>query len=236
MHENRDALDFGWGGQLSEWLEGGAYRNFANWNIVLSVLDSSPVTGALDVGCGSGYVIERLAGKSTFSVGVDYSKEIIKFHQLHGKSNVVGGDITTLPFKNDSFQLTICHGLIEHFQDSVSVLRELYRVTASGGKSVITVPAKYSLFSLLVPLWFLTGGRYRHGWLEMVGKQYSRSSYARLLASAGWTVEKMGKYKACSLLDWARLPYNSKVAESIENFRILSSGLGIMLFAVCRKP
>lgn len=46
----------------------------------------------------------------------------------------------TLPFDDDSFDLVICHGTLEHLDDFYFAVNEMHRVLKNGGKLVLTLP------------------------------------------------------------------------------------------------
>lgn len=49
-------------------------------------------------------------------------------------------DITDIPVESGSFDVVLCTEVLEHVPDPVSTLRELVRVTAPGGKLLLTAP------------------------------------------------------------------------------------------------
>ncbi len=52
----------------------------------------------------------------------------------------VVGDVTALPFPNESFDLVICSHVLEHVQDDASALREFFRVLRPGGCALLPHP------------------------------------------------------------------------------------------------
>jgi SAM-dependent methyltransferase len=93
----------------------------------------------LDVGCGTGANLEMLSqfGKAE---GVDVSDDALEFCRQKGL-NAQKGLAETLPFSDETFDLTTALDVVEHLDDDVAGLREMYRVTKKGGYSLIFVPA-----------------------------------------------------------------------------------------------
>ena len=93
----------------------------------------------LDVGCGTGANLEML---SQFGVaeGVDVSDEALEFCRKKGLA-VRKGLAETLPFEDESFDMTTALDVVEHLDDDIAGLREMHRVTKCGGYSLIFVPA-----------------------------------------------------------------------------------------------
>ena len=59
---------------------------------------------------------------------------------LAAKGAMVKVDITDIPFADGSFDVIICSHVLEHVEDDRRAIRELYRVTAPGGRTVVLVP------------------------------------------------------------------------------------------------
>lgn len=93
----------------------------------------------LDVGCGTGANLEMLSQFGP-AEGVDVSDEALDFCRKKGLT-VQKGLAETLPYKDETFDLTTALDVIEHLDDDVAGLREMHRVTKSGGYSLFFVPA-----------------------------------------------------------------------------------------------
>lgn|SRR5574341_142886 len=103
-----------------------------------------------DVGCNAGTLIEMilLAGVKADCSGVDISEEAIRLARgndtLRGVTLKVGsGD--KLPFDGEAFDVVTVVEVLEHVQDKVQFLREVYRVLRPGGLCLVTTPNKESL-------------------------------------------------------------------------------------------
>ncbi|MBV9242642.1 MAG: class I SAM-dependent methyltransferase, partial [Acidobacteria bacterium] len=93
----------------------------------------------LDVGCGTGANIEMLSQYGE-AEGVDVSDDALEFCRRKGLK-AQKGLAETLPYEDDTFDITTALDVIEHLDDDVAGLKEMYRVTRSGGYSLIFVPA-----------------------------------------------------------------------------------------------
>ena len=94
----------------------------------------------LDVGCGTGANIEMLSQYGD-AEGVDVSDDALEFCRRKGLT-VQKGLAETLPYADESFDLTTALDVIEHLDDDVAGLKEMFRVTKSGGYSLFFVPAR----------------------------------------------------------------------------------------------
>ncbi len=94
----------------------------------------------LDVGCGSGAAFPYLA-KFGEVIGVDISDEALKFAGKRGK--VKKADISSLPFRDDSFDAVACLDVLYHawVKDNAKALLEIKRVLKRGGIFLLREPA-----------------------------------------------------------------------------------------------
>ena len=96
----------------------------------------------LDVGCGTGAILEQL-GNPGKNVGIDLAPEAISFCRERGLNNVRQGDICALPFADASFDAVICSSVLYHqwVGDVEGAVREMHRVLRPSGVLLINVPA-----------------------------------------------------------------------------------------------
>ncbi len=98
----------------------------------------------LDVGCGVGRFISKAPQQIK---GVDNNIETVEICQKKGFS-VVKGDVTKLPFEDNSFDGVYCSHVIEHLypEQAHRLLYEMARVLKKGGIFVIGAPLLHSGF------------------------------------------------------------------------------------------
>lgn len=99
----------------------------------------------LDVGCGTGYTTEAILKRLHHGevIGIDLtpqqlkkSVEKLKFENLF----LVRGDAENLPFKGETFDVTVSIGAIEYFPNPKNALQEMMRVVKPYGKVAIGGP------------------------------------------------------------------------------------------------
>ena len=101
----------------------------------------SPGHRVLDIGCGPGTISMGLASAVAPGVlhGVDIEASQIEMAraaaQAAGHDNAFFhiGDVTDLPFENDSFDVVHCHAVLMHVPNTQAVLAEVRRVVKPGG-------------------------------------------------------------------------------------------------------
>ena len=86
----------------------------------------------LECGCGTGLILERLAGFARRAAGVDLSPGMLELARSRGLE-VKEGSITALPFEDASFDVTCSFKVLAHIPDIGLALSEMARVTRPGG-------------------------------------------------------------------------------------------------------
>ena len=105
----------------------------------------TPQTQWLDLGCGHSMLPkwreneERWLVKACrHVVGIDYDMESLKVHSTF--RNRLRGDITTLPFKAESFDLTTANMVVEHLDNPLDQFREINRCLKPKGLFLFHTP------------------------------------------------------------------------------------------------
>ncbi len=99
----------------------------------------------LDIGCGLGTYIKRFLDYSPHVYGLDVDEERLKIGAMN-LTNLALGKSETLPFKDNTFDITFMNEVLEHVEDDVETVKEVLRVTRPGGHVVIYVPNRLYLF------------------------------------------------------------------------------------------
>jgi ubiquinone/menaquinone biosynthesis C-methylase UbiE len=78
-------------------------------------------------------------------VGLDKEKRYIGQARKISSLELVLGDGTDLPFKDESFTFVLCNDVLEHVADSEKLAKELLRVLAQGSTTYIQCAGKYQI-------------------------------------------------------------------------------------------
>ena len=54
-------------------------------------------------------------------------------------------DVQAMPFENDSFDIVICNHVLEHVEDDIKAMKEIYRILRKGGFAIMQVPFNSSM-------------------------------------------------------------------------------------------
>jgi ubiquinone/menaquinone biosynthesis C-methylase UbiE len=90
----------------------------------------------LEVGCGTGLVLQRLAPHARRAVGVDLSEGMLRRAAARGL-RVVQGDAVRLPFRDATFDVVVSFKVLAHVERIDDALAEMARVVRPGGHLVL---------------------------------------------------------------------------------------------------
>jgi ubiquinone/menaquinone biosynthesis C-methylase UbiE len=159
----------------------------------LRELSAAPEERVLDVGCGTGALLEAVRERwpGAAGVGVDLSLEMLAIarRRLPPAVALVAADAGRLPFADGAFDGATCTSVLHHWPEPATALAEVARVLRPGGRLVLTDwsddDPRLRLFSRLLRLF----DRSHH-------RSY-RSAEARiLLESAGFRIERVRHFRA----------------------------------------
>ena len=98
----------------------------------------------LELGCGTGLILERIAKVAEQAVGIDLSEGMARLARERGL-DVHIGSVTDLPFEDESFDLTYSFKVLAHVPDIETAIREAVRVTRPGGYLLLELYNPWSL-------------------------------------------------------------------------------------------
>ncbi len=102
----------------------------------------------LDVGSGFSPFYETARKNASYYFSLDYplTSELSPFEAgpVSRKSHI-WGDALSMPVKSDSCDVVICTSVLEHVEDPLAVLREIFRVLRPGGRVIGSVPFGHNL-------------------------------------------------------------------------------------------
>jgi len=127
-----------------------AMRVIADRSLALMTL--TPGARVLEVGCGTGVFLARLAeavGPRGQVTGVDHAARLAEQARQRTRSlPSVRIDVATayaLPYPDGAFDIAHCERLLVHLDDPAAALSEMRRVVRPGGRVVVGEPAWSSL-------------------------------------------------------------------------------------------
>lgn len=132
----------------------------------------------LDVGTSTGTNLRMLREMGFKDVrGLDRSDEAIRWCAEKGFGKVEKGDVCSMPFDDDQFDLILATDIVEHIEDDAQALREIRRVLKPDGHAIITVPAFQGL-------WGAQDDISQHK------RRYTKAAFLSLLRDGGLSVHE----------------------------------------------
>lgn len=94
----------------------------------------------LDVGCSTGIIAQRLAGRFPLTVGMDVDQQALTHpvaranwaHPVARACPVLASGVR-LPFRSDAFDVVVCNQVYQYVPDVAGLLAEIHRVVRPGG-------------------------------------------------------------------------------------------------------
>ena len=158
------------------WFRGKRKIVFSQLDIFLE--NKKPVK-ILDIGCGTGIMMKKFEryGKS---FGLDVHFPALEFCSKRDLRNLAQGDIESMPFKAESFDVVGIFDVLYHkaVKSDIGALRGIYRVLKKGGILIITDSADMKLWS-------------RHDIAAHARERYNAPLLSGRLKNAGFKIKKI---------------------------------------------
>src|SRR4030065_228348 len=104
-------------------------------NYVFEKIGIHSATRILEVGCGTGVILEELSQLSPLNIfGVDINLQSISLAREYAPRSILTlGNGLSLPFHSATFNIVLCHFLLLWVGNPLTVITEMVRVTLPGG-------------------------------------------------------------------------------------------------------
>lgn len=154
-----------------------SYKKYVDY--IIKYQNNSKNKLFLDIGCGTGSVLELLKSTNREAIGVDISRTSIEVCKKK-KLKCVFYDGVNLPFADRYFDIVGSYNVLEHIDDAVLFLSEILRVLKNNGYLVLAFPNFLSITN-----------NYHNHTKGIYQKGRNLLSIIRKLSSPGYRFEKM---------------------------------------------
>lgn len=137
LQDSYDRLYQGWMGE---------HKNINQANQMLDLLEVEAGKNFIDIGCGTGYVLELVARRGLHAYGVDISNVALQMARKALEApKVFMGAGELLPLPSHSFDYVMILGSLEHFLNPGEAVQETARILKKNGKAAILVPNSHHI-------------------------------------------------------------------------------------------
>jgi ubiquinone/menaquinone biosynthesis C-methylase UbiE len=143
----------------------------------------------LDIGCGTGELLRRVAARGWEVVGLDLCETMVR--QAHGKRDgteeslhLTVADSEHMPFASQSFDAVTCANSFHHYPHQANVVREMHRVLKPGGVLLLLDgwPDQFIgriIFDIIITR--VEGGHVRHRESRDLWKMFEAAGFQRIV-------------------------------------------------------
>ncbi len=129
-------------GRLIAWLMNTSHSPLTDWGLEHVEIDAGAT--ALDVGCGGGRTIEKLAAMAAKVYGIDYATGSVAASRAHNKKLIAEGrvfveraSVSRLPFEDGKFDVVTAIETQYYWPDLEGDMREILRVLKADGRLMV---------------------------------------------------------------------------------------------------
>lgn len=130
------------------------------WDAVSPMLPENSDIQALDLGCGDGWLTEKLAARFAKVTGLDSSPALVEYARKNNPSaEYVEADALDTKLEEKQFNLIIASLIVHDFPDLTAIYKEIKRLLKPGGQLIMIELNQYYAYPV---------GSWRRNWLERI--------------------------------------------------------------------
>ncbi|MFN3551297.1 MAG: class I SAM-dependent methyltransferase [Endomicrobiia bacterium] len=136
----------------------------------------------LDVGCGTGKLMEELLQNGHLVYGIENEPTAIEFCKKRGIEKIQIFNLEeNLNIDNDSFDVITCLDVLEHIEKDENLIKEFKRIVKPSGILILTVPSYMWLWSY---------------WDEILGhkRRYNKKILFEKMQKVGFQIVKISHF------------------------------------------
>ena len=160
---------------------------FGDIDLNRTLLEKSvPAGTAVDLGCGTGELMELLSGISDQVIGVDSSTKMLdqarsRLKDLNARLDFRLGEIEHIPLKDSEADLAFINMVLNHIAVPANVIRETRRILKPGGLFILADLSKHNFENIK--------SRFGSHWMG-----FEKEEIEKWLTEAGFTLKEVTDY------------------------------------------
>ena len=160
-------------------------------------IDNLKNSDILDVGCGTGFLLDYLKKYSKSKSGVEKNKEFLKF--LRKSGHIAYSDLQQLDKK---YELITSFNVIEHVDNVISFIKSMYNLLKKNGTLIIETPNSNDILLDLV------GDEFKSFYYRIQHRNYfnekSLNNLMKLCGISNYSFSYSQKYGLNNLFNWVK--------------------------------
>ena len=174
---------------------------------------------SLDIGCGDGFFAKYTFGDNGIDIGVEVNtKTAARAGASLAYRKIITFNGVKLPFLSGAFSTVISNSVLEHVDNPIGLIKEIGRVTKTGGLFYLTVPT--TDFSKCL-LGFKIFGKAYGNFMDIVTRQkyyWTESNWNRVLKIAGFEIISHSTYFGKKSMAWFDLTHWLSIPSILTKF------------------
>ena len=160
---------------------------FGDFDLNRVLLEKSVRAGtAVDLGCGTGELMEFVSGISDLVIGVDSSTKMLdqaraRLKDINARFDFRLGEIEHIPLKDSEADLAFINMVLTHIAVPVNVIRETRRILKPGGFFILADLSKHNFENIK--------SRFGSQWMG-----FEKDEIEKWITEAGFTLENVTEY------------------------------------------
>ena len=157
-----------------------AARQRILWKYMKKNVPTRPGAKLLDVGCGTGAILDMLSKKYDV-YGQDVSQQAIDFCSQRGLKKLFCGTLDRFPKEYGTFDIITSFDVIEHINNDLETLAQIHALLNDDGRIVVTVPAFPALWGT-------------HDVVTHHKRRYLKKTLRHVIEPAGFVIEDLAYF------------------------------------------
>lgn len=160
---------------------------FGDFDLNRALLEKGVRAGtAVDLGCGTGELMELVSGISDLVIGVDSSNKMLdqartRMKDLNARFDFRLGEIEHIPLKDEEADLAFINMVLSHIAVPANVIRETRRILKPGGLFILADLSKHNFETIKT--------RFGSHWMG-----FEKDEIEKWLTDAGFTLKDVTNY------------------------------------------
>jgi 2-polyprenyl-3-methyl-5-hydroxy-6-metoxy-1,4-benzoquinol methylase/ribosomal protein S27E len=149
----------------------------------------------LDVGCATGMLLNHLKNKGANVFGVEICTQSCRYAYENFGLTIYNGTLENARYESNFFDIIHFSHLIEHLENPIKFMGEIYKILKTGGYVLVTTPREDSIWSKI----------FRLKWRSLIPDHLTLFGRSHLIS-----LLKMTGFNPVFIESWGSIPIDSR--------------------------